>query len=192
MNGQWDKWKDKLLRGGKNQWLIFLLAGLILFVISIPAENPIPSEPENTAEYRVRETDKAENLEKKLETVLKKVDGVGEARVLITLKSDGKKLVEKDASITESASSGAASDQMGNTLKDSSRTENTVYERNSSGGESPYVTEKIEPEVAGVLVVAEGGDNPVIVSDITAAVQALFGMEAHKIKVMKMDVGGKA
>ncbi len=192
MNGQWEKWKEKFGKGGKNQWLVFLLAGLIFLVISIPSGDETPAETENTAEYRVRETDKAENLEEKLETVLRRVDGVGETRVLITLKSDGKKLVEKDASLTDSASSDTGSDQTGSSLRDSTRTENTVYERDSAGGESPYVAEKMEPEVAGVLVVAEGGDDPVIVSDITAAVQALFGMEAHKIKVMKMDVGGKA
>ena len=45
----------------------------------------------------------------------------------------------------------------------------------------------MEPEVSGVLVVAEGGDDPVTVREITEAVQALFGIEAHKIKVMKMD-----
>ena len=45
----------------------------------------------------------------------------------------------------------------------------------------------MEPEVLGVLVVAKGGDNPVTVREITEAVQALFGIEVHKIKVMKMN-----
>jgi stage III sporulation protein AG len=35
--------------------------------------------------------------------------------------------------------------------------------------------------------VAEGGGNAVIVSDISEAVMALFGIEAHKIKVVKMS-----
>ena len=37
----------------------------------------------------------------------------------------------------------------------------------------------------GVLVVAEGGGNAVVIRDITEAIQALFGVEAHKIKIMK-------
>ena len=53
--------------------------------------------------------------------------------------------------------------------------------------EKPYVSETMEPEVSGVLVVSEGGDDPVTVREVTEAVQALFGIEAHKIKVMKMD-----
>ena len=47
--------------------------------------------------------------------------------------------------------------------------------------------EELEPEIQGVVVVAEGGDNPVVVQNITEAVMALFGVEVHKIKVMKMS-----
>ncbi len=41
-------------------------------------------------------------------------------------------------------------------------------------------------EIGGVLIVAEGADNPVTVQKIQEAVMALFQVEAHKIKVMKM------
>lgn len=43
-----------------------------------------------------------------------------------------------------------------------------------------------EGKVTGVLVSAEGGDNPVVIRNIQQAVMALFQVEAHKIKVMKM------
>lgn len=41
-------------------------------------------------------------------------------------------------------------------------------------------------EVIGVLIVAEGADNSVTVQNIQQAVMALFQIEAHKIKIMKM------
>ncbi|MGN0422485.1 MAG: stage III sporulation protein AG, partial [Lachnospiraceae bacterium] len=37
----------------------------------------------------------------------------------------------------------------------------------------------------GVVVLAEGGDNAVVKQNITEAVQALFGIDTHKIRVMK-------
>lgn len=43
------------------------------------------------------------------------------------------------------------------------------------------------PQVTGVLVAAKGGDNPVVVQNIREAVEALFQVEPHKIKVMKMN-----
>ena len=47
------------------------------------------------------------------------------------------------------------------------------------------MTKELLPEVEGVIVIAEGGDNAVVARNITEAVQALFGVEAHKIKIMK-------
>ena len=41
-------------------------------------------------------------------------------------------------------------------------------------------------EIRGVVVVAKGGGDPVIQRQIQEAVMALFHVEAHKIKVMKM------
>ena len=54
----------------------------------------------------------------------------------------------------------------------------------------PYVTKEVLPKVEGVLVVAEGGDDPRVISDISDTVMALFRVEAHKIKVMKRNVAG--
>ena len=41
-------------------------------------------------------------------------------------------------------------------------------------------------QVTGVLIAAEGADNSVVSRNIVEAVMALFQVEAHKIKVMKM------
>ena len=51
---------------------------------------------------------------------------------------------------------------------------------------TPYIIKKIEPQVNGVLVVAEGGDNPEVKKEIIETIQVLFGVELHKIKVMKL------
>jgi stage III sporulation protein AG len=56
----------------------------------------------------------------------------------------------------------------------------------TSGGE-PYVVKEIEPEVEGILVVAEGAGNETVVNEITYAVQVLFDVPVHKIKVVKMS-----
>lgn len=43
-----------------------------------------------------------------------------------------------------------------------------------------------ETEVTGVLIAAEGAGNAVVTQNIQQAVMALFQVEAHKIKIMKM------
>lgn len=52
------------------------------------------------------------------------------------------------------------------------------------------MSKKLSPEVEGVIVIADGGGNAVVVQNITGAIQALYGVEAHKIKVMKRNVAG--
>ena len=165
--------------GKKNQWLVFLLIGLILLVIGIPAEEEEPAAETVVQEYE-KTADKAEILEGKLEKVLSKVSGVGKTNVMITIKSDGKKLVEKDERTSTVTGTNTGT-------QENSREESTVYQKDQNGQESPYVTEETAPEILGVLVVAEGGGDPVIVAQITEAVQALFSIEVHKIKVMKMN-----
>ena len=57
------------------------------------------------------------------------------------------------------------------------------------GDQLPYVIKTLEPIVEGVIVVMEGGGNPTVAAEVTEAVQALFHVEAHKIKVLKMEGG---
>ncbi|MEI3521130.1 MAG: hypothetical protein V8Q40_08750 [Anaerosacchariphilus sp.] len=65
--------------------------------------------------------------------------------------------------------------------------EETVYYEDGSGGKSPYVVKELEPNIEGVLVLAEGGDSAVVKQELLEAVQALFPIEAHKVKIMKLE-----
>ena len=113
------------------------------------------------------------------------MEGVGEVEVMITLRSTGQKIVEKDQQ--SSSQSTEETDSAGGTrsTEESSSDKTSVYEQGTDGSQIPYVTKEISPEVEGVVVIADGGDNAVVVRNITEAVQALFGVEAHKIKIMK-------
>lgn len=43
----------------------------------------------------------------------------------------------------------------------------------------------ITPKVEGVLIVAEGAGKGNMAGEITQIIQALFGVEAHRIKVLE-------
>lgn len=49
-----------------------------------------------------------------------------------------------------------------------------------------FSDEEEEGEVLGVVVVAQGAGNAAVDSKITTAIKALFGIEAHKISIVKM------
>ena len=75
------------------------------------------------------------------------------------------------------------------TFSKTSKKENTVYrtdsESNSQGSGSPYVSKELSPKIEGVVVIADGGENAVVKENISSAVQALFDIEPHKIRIMK-------
>lgn len=125
-------------------------------------------------------------LEQRLKETLSGMSGVGSVQVMITLKSSEELVVEKDSPVSRSNTN--EQDYQGGsritTQVDSSET--TVYRTQGSDSE-PYVVKTILPEVEGVVVVAEGAGSGTVNKSITEIVQALFNVEAHKVKVVKMQ-----
>ena len=89
MKEQLEKWKEMLKTGGKNRWAVFLLAGLLLLVISLPTGEEKSAPVLQTEAADEKSVSQAEELAERLEKVLSRVSGVGKTKVLVTLKSDG-------------------------------------------------------------------------------------------------------
>lgn len=195
----WEKWKNweknhgikingiKIKGLKKNHWLLLLLAGLLLLVIAMPAgKKETRSDTAKTKESPEKETDKSgeksygEELEEQLTSLLEQIEGVGEVKVMITLEDTGQKEVEKDETREQSKTYGE------NAQETSSVSTQTVYEEAQEG--APYISNEKYPEIKGVCIVAQGGGNSKTKQEILGAVQALFGIDANKILVVKMRI----
>ncbi len=54
--------------------------------------------------------------------------------------------------------------------------------------ENNPITEKvIMPKIEGAIVIAEGGENAIIKTNIVQAISAVTGLATHKIQVFKMS-----
>lgn len=152
----------KLIGDKSRRGLIYILGAagiLILFLSSISSGNE-----EETAAPLPYKDDYCEELEKKLEEVLPTIKGVGKVDVMITAKNYGQiKLAEN-------------------------KTENnkqTVVLSQKGGGEDAKVVEEMYPEIQGVIISAEGGSSARVKAELTEAVTALLGVDAHRIKVFE-------
>lgn len=125
-----------------------------------------------------------QQLEQRLEQVLSHVDGVGSVEVMIVLKSTEEKVwrVDRDTSYSVTQET----DQNGGSRKVESQEigEDTIL-AGQTGQQQPILEKELKPEINGVIVSAEGGGSPQIQAEISAAVEALFGIPSHKIKVLK-------
>lgn len=169
----------------KDNLMILILVGVLLMVISIPVDKEKKTIEEIPEEKVLVEENSVESLEMRLEKILSRVEGVGKVDVMITLKSSGEKIVEKDQE--SSGNSSEETDSQGGSRKtsDNTKKEETVFYSGESGSSEPYVVKEMEPEIEGVLVISEGGDNALVAKNISEAILALFHIDAHKIKVMK-------
>ena len=180
-------WLEKIKSLKRDQILILFLAGVLLLVISLPTNDGEVQVEESEGQETVDMAEFSETsyLEQHLQEVLSQVEGIGQTEVMITVKSDGKSIVEKDTEQTKREEENGEGESVVRSKEDSSN-ESTIYQKDAKGNETPYVSEKMKPEIEGVLVIAQGAGDSAKAAEITEAVMALFGVEAHKIKVMKM------
>lgn len=66
-----------------------------------------------------------------------------------------------------------------------SRLENTLAQMQGVGEVHVMITFQKDETPEGIVVIAEGGENAVVVRNITEVVQALFHVDSHKIKVIE-------
>ncbi|MBO5167326.1 MAG: stage III sporulation protein AG [Lachnospiraceae bacterium] len=200
----------KELAKNKNNLVVLVLVGVLLMVITFPLEEKedistgeAGSAAENTnnndgylnvAGYgnnniegvMTEEQLYVAQMEEKLEEVLSKLDGAGNVEVLITLQASEEKIVEKDIPVVRSNTEETDSAGGTRTVSNVDMGESTVYS-DVDNNSQPYVIQTISPRIEGVVVLAEGAGSGNVSINLTEAVQVLFGVEAHKIKVMKME-----
>jgi stage III sporulation protein AG len=179
--------------------IVLVLVGILLLVITIPIDGDSAkektkekNEDTNKEELTMYETRIDENLEyclqleQRIEELLSNMDGVGEVQAMVTLVTSKELIVEKDEPVTRNTIT--ESDGAGGTrsVNESSFDYETIYETDGEGNKMPYVIKQIEPEIQGITVVAQGGGNAIVQKNISEVLEALFHLDAHKIKVVKM------
>lgn len=182
------KIKEKKLK--RSDWLILVLAGILILIIALPTDTKEKKQAEEAKENISKENNTMEaskdEIERKLEDILEKIDGAGDVKVMITYQDSGTQVVEKDKNTSENSLEESDSTGGVRSTKEQQLQESTVYEE-ADAGNTPFVSKELLPKVEGILIVASGSDNQKVKQNISEAVLALFQVEAHRIKIVKMS-----
>ena len=182
------KIKEKKLK--RSDWLILVLAGILILIIALPTDTKEKKQAEKSKENISKENNTMEaskdEIERKLEDILEKIDGAGDVKVMITYQDSGTQVVEKDKNTSENSLEESDSTGGIRSTKEQQLQESTVYEE-ADAGNTPFVSKELLPKGEGILIVASGGDNQKVKQNISEAVLALFQVEAHRIKIVKMS-----
>ena len=190
----------------RDNFIILVLAGILLVVIALPTEDAKTqkeeADVENAAPLQELMGERTaveagampydtlqqyvKYLEEKLEETLKDMRGVGKVKVMITLQASEEQVVEKDEPISRNNTSEKDGDGGVRTIYQIDSGQETVYSKQGTD-QTPYVTKTILPKISGVLIVAEGAGTGTVSKYITEIAEALFDLEVHKIKVVPME-----
>ena len=117
-----------------------------------------------------------EKLEKKMEEILSKMNGVGRVDVLLTLESGGELVLATDSTLRYSGSPQNPDDY--------DRSSETVTVSGGNGTDV-VVTQEKSAKFRGALIVCDGGDNDRVRLKIVEAVCALTGLGADRVAVVR-------
>lgn len=200
-----EKWKRLCGKIGKDRFVILIIGGLLLLVITYPlpsgttkgdtvqeknvqnrgsGTSGTASEGEGTS--AAGKGDYIDEMESRLSQILSSIYGAGKVKVFISLSDYGTSIVEKDVSYTRNNEEKEGGDLQNTVTLITENSEETVYTADENGNDVPFINKITVPRVEGVLVVAEGGGNQSVAQEMKEAIMALFGIEEHKIKVVKM------
>lgn len=204
MDNKWKVYGEKLQEKMRNaNKRVFMLAALglvgLAFIVYSPgnkdAGNNMPPPPtsgqvtgqdmESRPEYQGMVKEEQE-LASGLEKMLEQIYGVGEVRVSIRLASS------TNANYAVNSEGGEKTteekDQAGGarTTTEINSREQLVLLQGQEGSQTPVVERAVAPQIAGVIIVAQGASDPGVKAGLFDAVQVALGVDPHRVVVLPM------
>lgn len=166
--------------------IILLGVGVIFLVGGRALDVATPKEIQGEAIVASQNPNNFGNdLEKELEAILSKIQGVGRVSVLITYES-GKEIITA-TNISQKTTITDERDTQGGirTISTNESTETVAITRDGNK-EQPIILKEIHPKIKGVLVVAEGASEPNVKMEVFRVMQSLLNISAYRIQVQTM------
>lgn len=195
-----ERWTEKLSfirlsKEKKEKAAILFLLGVFFLLLATPISSITSKEGRSEEKEECGTTEEIQQniendayiamLENKLEQTIEGMEGAGKVHVMITLEDGGEKILDKNQpyeSSKEIVKEGGKESEISTIQSDSQTVLIDV-----DGNTGPIVIQERYPDIEGVVVVCEGGDNSKTSLRIKEAVQALFSIDTHKIVVCKLQ-----
>ena len=158
---------------------------MLLIFLSDVLFAPHPSKDEAAAQPAPQTAQRGQTereLEARLTEMIGAVQGAGRVRVMLTLENDGETIYaydeQNDTQTTAGGADGAAE------RRQSYESEHVLID--AQDGKQALVETCLEPEVKGVAVVCEGGDDITVVKRVTELVSVVLRLPTNRVCVIKM------
>lgn len=126
----------------------------------------------------------SESLERRLEDILKNIDGVGDVKVFINYSESSETVAMYNENSKKSTTE--ETDKSGGVRKvEEMDSQKEVIYQEQNGNKTPIVQKTIEPKIEGAIITAKGASDINVKTNIIQAVEAATGLATHKIQVFQ-------
>ena len=128
----------------------------------------------------------SKELEKNLETILSRIQGVGEVKVFINY-SESSEVVPMYNEASKNSNTEETDTQGGIRKIQEQDSQKEIIYKEENGEKMPITKKVVEPKVQGAIITAKGASDVNIKTSIIQAVEAVTGLATHKIQVFEMN-----
>lgn len=181
--------KEKIFsKKGSMILLIVGFAGIALILLS----DLLPLQPnKNAGSSSTSATSNSSTYAKQLETdisqIVGKIDGVGRIHVMVTVESSAQYVYEQSEKTTNDTSVTSQSDGSTQKQTNTNSEESPVVMQNNSGGQQALIKTQLQPQILGVAIVCDGGDNPVVQENVVNTIMSILDVSSDHISICKMS-----
>ncbi len=153
--------------------LVFSLGLLGIILIGLSGflgneDNTIKNE-----DYSLQSKQYVDETEQRMEEILSLTSGVGKVTVMITIDNGAEYVYAKDEK------------QSGSTQQQSTESKYILID-GSTGKRQPLVLTQLEPKIKGVVVVCDGGNDPVVRQRVSDIVTTSLGINSLQVCILKL------
>lgn len=170
------KWVD--ISRGQKKYICCLLGLTFLGIILLRVDS---SEKETaTASVQIVSTQNSADMADRLATILSQVEGAGKVAVEINYKTKSELSYATDKKLHRQSTAESMSEESEETI---------AFYNNGSGTQSALVLQEKNPEIAGVLIVAEGAKDLAIKRSLAQSAAVFLDISEYKVTVLVMRGG---
>ena len=140
----------------------------------------------NTTTEETSEACESSDLEKKLENILSKIQGVGKVKVFINYSqsSETVAMYNENSKVRQTEETDTSG---GKRVIESTDSQKDIVFKEENGEKIPITQKIIQPKIEGAIITAQGANDATTKSNIMQAVEAATGIATHKIQVFEMN-----
>lgn len=174
MDKKIEKIKDLIKKDKKLAFM--LLLAIIGVVLLIGSEFFNKEKSDQNLKTSIDTSEYAENIEKKLVEIISAIDGAGNVSVMVTVETSEENVYARQVKGDEQTDSEKSALQYEYEY---------IVVKSGTSAENGMLLKVIEPNIRGVAIVCDGGDNASVRENIINTVSAVLNIKTNKISVCK-------